>query len=294
MNKLPDATRAKIVHHIAEGCSIRGTGRLVGVSKDTVAKLVVDIGAACAKYLDEIMYDLPCKRIQIDEIWAFVWQKERNVAPEFKGVLGFGDCYTWVSMDPDTKLAVNFLVGRRDTEFADAFVADLAPRLRNSVQISSDGHKPYVAAIEKAFASKVDYGQVVKRYGGTRIYQDGSTKKCRSSECSSIEKQTISGNPDPAHISTSLIERQNKTMRMSLRRYTRKTDAFSKKLWNHHCATALYFMYYNFARIHQTLRCTPAQEAGLSKHVWSLEEIAALAPIVAPKIRGAYRKQDAA
>ena len=290
MNKLSDAKRAQILHCLVEGNSILATSRLMDVEKRTVLRLLCNVGEACGNYLDVTMRDLPCKRIQVDEAWTFCLMKEKRVPDKHKGELGYGDVYVWTALCPDTKIIPTFLVGRRDVSYADMFATDLALRLINRVQITSDGYRPYIEAIEKAFASKVDYAQVVKSYGGTRIGRDGKEKKCRRSECSAIEKESISGNPDPAHISTSLIERSNLTLRMGSRRFTRKTNAFSKKIQNLYYATALHHMYYNFARIHKTLRVTPAMEAGLSDHVWSLEEIANLAPIEAPSKRGPYRK----
>jgi IS1 family transposase len=278
------------IHCLVEGNSIRSTSRILDVSKCTVQKLLVSIGEACGEYLDEVMRDLPCKYIQVDEAWSFVKMKEKRVPDEKKGQLGLGDVYLWAAHCPETKLVPSFLLGRRDSSYAHAFLADLAPRVPNLVQITSDGHHPYISAVAEAFGRKIDYAMLKKTYGGVRTFKDGSTKKCKSSECSNITKQVISGNPDLAHVSTSGVERQNKTARDGMRRFTRETSGFSKKFWNHRCAVALHYMHHNFCRIHGTLRCTPAQEAGLSKHIWSLEEIAALAPITAPKTRGPYKK----
>lgn len=289
MNKLTLAKRVHILRCLVEGNSIRSTCRITGAAKNTVVKLLKDVGEACLSYQDKVMRDLPCLRIQVDEIWCFCSMKEGRVPEERKGQLGYGDVYTWVAIDPDTKLVPCFLVGRRDTEYAIEFMTGLASRLQNRVQLTSDGHNPYLWAVEAAFASKIDYAMMKKEYGGIRVSQDGTMKKCRASECSSINRETICGDPDSRHISTSLVERQNLTMRMGMRRFTRKTNAFSKKLWNLYCAVALHFMYYNFARIHQTLRVTPAMEAGISDHVWTLGEIAGLAPIEAPKKRGPYK-----
>ena len=203
--------------------------------------------------------------------------KEKRVPLMLKGQLGYGDTWVWVPFCPDTKLVPCFLVGRRDAEHANRFLDDLAWRLPNRVQLSSDGHNPYLEAVEGAFGGKVDYARLVKHYGGVKTLRDGRQKKCRRSECSSITREVICGNPDPEHISTSLVERQNLTMRMGMRRFTRKTNAFSKKLENHQAAVALHFMHYNYARIHQPLRVTPAMEAGIAKRPWSIEDIVRLA-----------------
>jgi IS1 family transposase len=211
--------------------------------------------------------------VQCDEIWAFCGSKEKNVAPEHRGVLGYGDVYTWTALDPDTKLICSFLVGRRDVEYAQTFMSDLAGRLANRVQLSTDGHRPYLVAVEDSFHGQIDYAQLVKIYGNDHA----SEKRYSPSEFKSAEKHIISGRPDMDKVSTSHVERQNLTMRMGMRRFTRLTNGFSKKVFNLECAVALHFMHYNFGRIHKTLRVTPAMEAGISDHVWSLEEIAALA-----------------
>ena len=277
MNRLNLAKRTEVIAHLIEGVSINATVRLTGVSPTTVLKLLNDVGAECSVYLHFNMIKLPCKRIQVDEMWGFCQMKEKRVPPALKGQVGYGDLYTWVAIDPDTKLVPCFLVGRRDTEHAYRFIDDLAWRLRNRIQLTSDGHIPYLEAVERAFGGQIDFGMLKKKYGGTRVYKDGTKKKCGKSECSSITKEVICGKPDFAHISTSLVERQNRTMRMGIRRLTRDVDAFSKKLWNHHAATALHFMHYNYAKIHKTLRVTPAMQTGLAKRVWGIEDIVRLA-----------------
>ena len=277
MNRLSLEKRAQVIEHLIEGNSLAATSRLTDVSQNTVAKLLDDVGSMCDFYLFNNMVNLSCKRIQVDEIWSFCKMKEKRVPPHLKGLPGYGDTWVWVALDPDTKIVPCFLVGRRDAENANQFMEDLAWRLSNRIQLTSDGHNPYLEAAEMAFGGKVDYARLVKHYGGTRLCRDGTKKKCRRSECSSIDRETICGKPDPANISTSLIERQNLTMRMGMRRFTRKTNGFSKKLWNHRCALALHFMHYNFARIHTSLRVTPAMEAGLATRVWSLEDIVRLA-----------------
>jgi IS1 family transposase len=290
MNKLSDTKRAAIVRCLIEGNSESSTSRIVGVSPDTVSNLSVSVGGACALYLNDIMRDLPCTHIQVDEIWTFCSAKEKNVSPEFKGQIGHGDVYVWTSLCADTKLIVSHLVGKRDSAHANRFMEDLAWRVPNLKQLTSDGFAAYPQAVERAFGGGIDFAMLVKEYGGVRTYRDGTTKKCTSRECSNITKKVISGNPDPDRISTNGIERSNLTLRMSSRRFTREINAFSKKFLNLCHGTALNLMFYNFGRIHKTLRCTPAQQAGLSSHIWSLEEIAALSPIEAPKMRGPYKK----
>jgi IS1 family transposase len=257
--------------------SITDTADVAEVSPTTVLKLLTDVGAECSVYLHFNMVKLPCTIMQIDEMLGFCGMKEQRVPLALKGLVGYGDIYTWTAICADTKIVPCFLVGRRDSAHAHRFLDDLAWRLPNRIQLSSDGFAAYPEAVEQAFGGKVDFGRLKKKYGGIRVYRDGTTKECGSNECSSITKEVVCGRPDPALISTSFVERQNRNMRSGMRRLTRKTDAFSKKLWNHKAMTAIYFMYYNYSRIHKTLRCTPAQEAGLSKHVWSLEEIVKLA-----------------
>lgn len=277
MNRLNLAKRTAIIAHLVEGNSINSTSRLVGASPNTVMKLLDDVGSMCDFYLWQNMINLPCKRIQVDEIWSFIKMKEKRVPKALKGQPGYGDTWVWVAFDPDTKLVPCFLVGRRDTEHAKMFMDDLAWRLSNRIQLTSDGHSPYLEAAENAFGGQVDYARLVKHYGGVKVYRDGTKRQCRASECSGTTREVICGRPDPAHISTSLIERQNMAMRMGMRRFTRETNAFSKKLWNHQAAVALHFMHYNFVRRHQTLRVTPAMEAGLAKTFWSIEDLVRLA-----------------
>ena len=271
MNKLSTEKRKQIIHLLVEGNSLRATSRIVGCSINTVTKLLVDVGAACANYQDKTLRNLTCKRIQCDEIWSFCYAKEKNVPEKLKGTFGYGDVYTWTALDADTKLIVNFLVGRRDGSFAKIFIDDLAGRLNNRVQITTDGHKVYLEAIENAFGCEIDYAMLIKLYGESGTKED--QRKYSPAECSGTEKRPISGNPEKKYISTSYVERQNLTMRMSMRRFTRLTNAFSKKIDNLYFAVALHFMYYNFCRIHKTLRVTPAMEAGVTDHVWEIEEI---------------------
>lgn len=274
MNRLNLEQRAKIIGCLVEGMSMRATTRLIGCSINTVTKLLVDLGTACAIYQNEVMRDLPCKRVQVDEIWAFCYSKQKNTPPNIRG-LGKGDVYTWVAIDADTKLVPSWLVGTRDAEYARAFIADLASRLASRVQLTSDGHKPYLSAIEDAFGSEVDYGMLVKLYGAAEGNQQ--ERRYSAGQCCGTITGTVCGDPDPNHVSTSFVERQNLSVRMGNRRFTRLTNGFSKKVQNHEYALAIYYMYYNFGRIHKTLRVTPAMEAGVSDHVWSLQEIANLA-----------------
>ena len=276
MNQLSTEKRARIMACLVEGLSIRSTARITGFAINTIMKLNAEVGFQCMQYQREVFNNLSCKRIEVDEIWAFCKMKEKKVPAILKGEIGLGDVYTWVALCPDTKIVPCYLVGRRDLEHAKDFIEDLASRLKHRIQLTSDGHKPYLEAVEGAFGSDIDYAMLIKNYGGERTYRDGTTKKCRRSECSSITTWVVNGQPNPDKISTSLIERQNLTMRMSMRRFTRKTNAHSKKWWNHECAIAMHFMWYNFARIHETLRITPAMEAGLTNRLWSFEDIVSL------------------
>ena len=290
MNRMPIAKRAQILGFLVEGMSLRAASRLADCSINTVTKLLVDVGAACAEYQDGALRNLTCKRIQCDEIWSFVGSKQKNVPADRAGEFGVGDVWTWTAIDADTKLVASWMVGERNAEAAGAFIDDLAGRLANRVQLTSDGLRLYVRAVEEAFGGDVDYAMLVKQYGEG---PQSPERKYSPVEFVSAEKKRITGNPDKAHVSTSYVERQNLTMRMSMRRFTRLTNGFSKKVENHAHAVALHFMYYNFGRIHKTLRVTPAMQAGVSDHVWSLEEIAALVPEPEAKPRGPYKKKAA-
>ena len=246
---------------------------MIDVSLNTVTKLLLDVSTAVAAYQDHTLRDLPCKRIQCDEIWSFCYAKAKNVPEEKKGEWGYGDVWTWVALCADTKLVPSYLVGPRDAGAAYTFMQDLADRLQGRVQLTTDGHRPYLEAVEDAFGSEIDYAMLVKIYGADL---QGDTRYSPA-QCLGTDRRIIQGDPDPDHVSTSHVERQNLTMRMSMRRFTRLTNAFSKKIQNHEAAVALHFMNYNFARIHKTLRVTPAMEAGVADHVWTLEEIAGLA-----------------
>jgi IS1 family transposase len=249
---------------------------MTGVSKPTILKLLADLGTACAKYQDEKLRNLKSRRVQMDEIWSFCFAKEKNLPERLRGKFGFGTVWTWTAIDADSKLMVSWLVGDRSAETATVFVKDLAARLANRIQLTSDGHKPYLVAVADAFDGvPVDYAMLVKIYNEPP--GEGSEKRYSPGICCGARKDDIRGNPDPKHISTSYAERMNLQIRMGMRRFTRLTNAHSKKIENHKHALALYFMFYNFARIHSTLRVTPAMEAGISDHVWSIEEIVELA-----------------
>lgn len=273
MNRLPLTTRAQILGLLVEGNSLRAASRLADVSINTVTKLLVDVGCACAAYQDAVLRDLPCRRVQVDEIWAFCYAKQKNVRAAKMPVEGAGDVWTWTAICADTKLAPSWLVGGRDAAAANAFIADLAGRMATRIQLTSDGHNSYLEAVEGAFGNAVDYARLVKLYGGPAELQT----RYSPAACVGCRRETVTGRPDEQHISTSFVERQNLTMRMSMRRFTRLTNGFSKKVENHSHAVALHFMHYNFGRIHKTLRVTPAMQAGVSDHVWSLAEIAGLA-----------------
>ncbi len=273
MNKLPIAKRAQVLGCLVEGSSIRATVRITVVAKNTVTKLLVDVGRACAEYQDKALRGLPCKRIQCDEIWSFCYSKQKNVPEEHQGEFGYGDVWTWTAICADTKLVPSWMVGDRGADTASLFMEDLASRLANRVQLTTDGHRAYLEAVDHAYGGGVDYAMLQKIYGP----DPEAGRRYSPAACIGAEKIVVSGTPDIKHVSTSFVERQNLTMRMSMRRFTRLTNAFSKKVENLAHAIALHFMYYNFARIHKTLRVTPAMEAGVSDHVWSLEEIAGLA-----------------
>lgn len=275
MNRLSLEARAKLIGLLVEGTSLRAATRLTRVSINTVTKLLVDVGRAVWEYQDKTLRNLPCKRIQCDEIWAFCYAKNKNVPQEMRGQFGVGDVWTFTAICADTKLVPSWLIGRRDAGYAFEFVNDLAGRLANRAQITTDGHKMYLEAVEGAFGTEVDYGMLIKLYSEPKT--QGNERKYSPGECCGARKEKITGDPDPKHISTSYVERQNLTMRMGMRRFTRLTNGFSKKLENHGLSVALHFMHYNFCRIHKSLRVTPAMEAGITDHVWSLEEVAQLA-----------------
>jgi IS1 family transposase len=272
MNRLTIEKRTQILGMLVEGNSLRATSRLADVSINTVTKLLVDAGQACADYQDRTLCNLTSKRIQCDEIWSFCYAKEKNVPADKRGVFGYGDVWTWVAIDADTKLVPSFMVGTRGAQTAKHFMEDLASRLANRVQLTTDGHRVYLQAVEDAFGSEIDYAMLVKIYGN----DSANDTKYSPAECIGCETVGITGRPDPKHISTSFVERQNLTMRMSMRRFTRLTNGFSKKVENHAWMLAIHYMHYNFCRVHKTLRVTPAMAAGISDHVWDIEEIVRL------------------
>ncbi len=272
MNKLPTGKRAQILQMMVEGVSIRAISRMTNASKNTIVKLLADAGQACLEYQDRTLRNLPCKLIQADEIWSFVYSKQKNVPQEKRGQFGYGDVWTWTAIDADTKLIPCWHVGRRDADAAYSFMTDLASRLTNRVQLTTDGHHAYLQAVDYAFARDIDYAQLVKQYG-TAVEAE---KRYSPPVCVGAERHVVRGQPDPEEISTSYVERQNLSMRMGMRRFTRLTNAFSKKVENHMHAISIYFMHYNFVRIHQTLRCTPAMEAGVTDRLWNLEDMVAV------------------
>jgi IS1 family transposase len=288
MNTLGNDERIRVVAALVEGNSIRATSRMTGVARNTVTKLLIDLGIACMKFHDEHVKNVRVRRLQCDEIWAYVGAKAKNVSAEKKEI-GWGDVWTWVGIDADTKLVVSYLVGGRGADWAMDFMKDCASRIQGRVQVTTDGHKAYLAAVEESFGADVDYAQLQKIYGSSL---ENETRYSPAT-CIGCDMKVVSGNPDPKHVSTSYIERQNLTMRMHMRRFTRLTNGFSKKLDNHGYAVALHFMYCNYARIHQTLRVTPAMEAGLSDHAWSIEELVQIADNYLPKPakRGPYEKR---
>jgi IS1 family transposase len=268
MNRVPLARRVQIINCLVEGNSIRSTERMTGTHRDTIMRLLVEVGAGCAQLMDEQMRELPCRRLQVDEIWAFVQKKQRQVMPgdDRERV---GHQWTFVAIDAETKLVPVHRVGKRDLPTAIAFMNDLAGRLSNRVQLSSDALAAYVEATEQAFGADIDYGQAVKFYDA----EPAGPGRYSPPKVTYSERNVIVGQPDTAHISTSYVERQNLTMRMSMRRFTRLTNGFSKKIENHRAAVALHFAHYNFVRVHRTLRVTPAMEARVTDRLWSLDEL---------------------
>jgi IS1 family transposase len=269
MNKLPNEKRAQVLQMMAEGIALRAITRLTGISRTTLQKLLEDAGRAFSDYQDRVLVNLPCKRVQVDEAWSFCYAKQKNVAAAKAAPEGAGDIWTWVGLDADTKLVASFYVGDRDSEAAMIFMDDLAKRLANRVQLTSDGHKPYLEAIEGAFGGDIDYAMLVKIYGAAPEGQ----RRYSPAICTGARKHSIEGKPDPKHVSTSFVERSNLSIRMGNRRMTRLTNAFSKKAENHAHMMAIYFMHYNFVRIHQTLKITPAMAAGVSSKLWEMSDM---------------------
>jgi IS1 family transposase len=273
MNKLNTDERVQIIRCLVEGNSINSTCRITGRSKHTVLNLLAYMGEACQKFHEDKVRGIAAKRMQVDEIWNFCHCKQKNVPAEKQGQLGVGDVWTWVGIDADTKLIVSYVVGGRTREWAQAFTDDIADRVITRFQLTSDGHRSYLEAVENTFGGDVDYAQLIKVYGNEK--RDAQARYSPGVVLS-VELNQVSGDPDPDHISTSYVERSNLTMRMSMRRFTRLTNAFSKKFENLRHAVALNFVYYNFCRIHQTLRVTPAMEAGITDRIWELDDLVLL------------------
>jgi len=274
MKQLDTARRAQVVRCLVEGNSIRSTVRITGVAKNTIVRLLGEFGCACAAYHNKAVRNVRVRRLQCDEIWEFVGAKAKNVTPEKKAA-GWGDIWTWTGIDADSKLCVSYLVGGRDAGWANEFMEDCAKRISGRVQITTDGHKVYLEAVENAFGADIDYAQLQKIYGAP---SDEDQRRYSPARCIGCDMKVVSGDPDPKHVSTSYVERSNLTLRMGMRRFTRLTNGFSKKVENHRHMIALFFLYYNFCRVHSTLRVTPAMEAGLSDHVWTIEEMCSLLP----------------
>lgn len=293
MNRLSIEQRAQLVGLLVEGNSIRATSRLSGVAFNTVLKFVADIGQACTDFQDRTLRNLTCKRVQADEIWAFCYAKDKNLPDHMRNKPGVGSVWTWVALDGDTKLAVSWLIGDRNGATANVFMQDVASRLATRVQLTTDGHKAYLEAVESAFGTQIDYAMLEKVYGQTT---DGQHRYSQP-ECIGCKRHVIVGTPEPSQINTSFVERSNLTMRMSMRRFTRLTNGFSKKVENHAHSVALHFMWYNFGRVHKTLRVTPAMEVGISDRVWSYADVAGLLEAMEdaqPKKRGPYKKKISA
>lgn len=278
MNKLSVARRAQVLSMLCEGSSMQSTSRVCDVAFNSIVKLLADAGRACEAFHDQTVRGVTSKRVQVDEIWSFVYAKAKNVktakaAPDYAG-----DLWTWTALDADSKLIVSYLVGGRDAAFASAFMQDVASRLANRVQLTSDGHKPYLQAVEDAFGADIDYAMLIKHYGEPV----GALGRYSPGECIGTEQRRVEGRPDPKHVSTSYAERQNLTMRMQMRRFTRLTNAFSKKAENHYFMVCLYTVWYNFVKMHKTLKCTPAMASGLTPRLWDMTDIVALIDAAAP------------
>jgi IS1 family transposase len=291
MNKLPTVKRVQVLSLLCEGSSMRSIARVVDVSFNTVVKLLEDAGRACAEHHDQTVRGVRAKRVQCDEIWAFCYAKQKNVATAKAAPDGAGDVWTWTALDADSKLIVSALIGGRDAGYASEFMQDAAGRLAGRVQLTTDGHKAYLEAVEGAFGADVDYAMLVKLFGAA---PESAKGRYSPAECIGVHKAAIGGKPDPKHISTSYVERQNLTMRMQMRRFTRLTNAFSKRAENHAHALAIYFTFYNFVRIHTTLRVPSAMAAGLTDRLWSMEDVVALvdAREAAPAKRGPYQPRQ--
>jgi len=291
MNKLPAVKRAQILGMLCEGMSLRAASRLADVSINTVTKLLIEAGQVASDYQDRMFRDLPCRRVQIDEIWAFVHAKQKNVSAAKAAPEGAGDVWTWTAICADSKLIPSWYVGNRDAYAAHTIMRDLADRLANRVQLTTDGNRTYLDAVERAFGNEIDYAMLVKHYGPA---PEGPQRRYSPADCIGITVEPVTGNPDMRHVSTSYVERSNLTLRMGCRRFTRLTNAFSKKVENHAHAVALHMMFYNFCRIHKTLRVTPAMAANVTDKLMTMDDVVALidAATPAPAKRGPYRKGE--
>ncbi|WP_299620868.1 IS1 family transposase [Pelagibius sp.] len=289
MRKLDPKTRATILHLLCEGQSIRSVARVTGASKNTITKLLIDAGKACMAYHDEHVRNVEAKRVQVDEVWSFTYAKQKNVAKAKAAPADAGDTWTWTAIDADSKLIVSYFVGGRDAECALWFMDDLRSRLANRMQLTSDGHLAHLGAVEEASGGDIDYAVLVKLYGAV---PEAAKGRYSPAQCVGARKDRVEGNPDLKHVSTSYVERNNLTMRMHMRRFTRLTNAFSKKVENHAYAVALHMMYYNFVRMHSKLRMTPAMAAGVSDRLWEIGDIVKLVEVAepAPKKRGPYKR----
>jgi IS1 family transposase len=290
MNKLSPDDRAQILHMLCEGSSIRSIARITKASKNTISKLLIDAGKACAAYHEANVRDLKTTRVEVDEIWSFTYAKQKNVKTAKAAPANSGDTWTWTAIDADSKMIISYLVGGRDAEYAMWFMDDLRSRLANRVQLTSDGHKAYLEAVEAAFGADIDYAQLIKMYGNAPESFKG---RYSPADCTGIKKRRIEGEPDKSLVSTSYVERSNLTMRMHMRRFTRLTNGFSKKIENHAHAVALHMMYYNFVRMHKTLRMSPAMAAGVSDTLWEMKDIVKLvedAEAAKSTKRGPYKK----
>ncbi|MGD9913862.1 MAG: IS1 family transposase [Rhizobiaceae bacterium] len=296
MNKLPLQTRVQILSMLCEGSSMRSISRVADVSINTVSKLLIDAGKFCAQLHDDRVRNVRSHLVQCDEIWSFVGAKEKNVASMKQPVDGAGDVWTWTALDSESKLIISWLVGGRDSEYALAFMDDVKDRLANRVQMTTDGHRAYLRAVEEAFGADIDYAMLVKQYGEPEGKKASAERRYSPAVCTGAVKTRIEGSPDPAFVSTSHVERSNLTMRMANRRFTRLTNAFSKKFDNHVHMIALYSVWYNFIKMHKTLRMTPAMSAGVTDKLWSMADLVVMMDEVAPKPgpRGPYKKRIAA
>ncbi len=273
MNRLTSKQREQVISALVEGCSIRSTVRMTGVCKKTVMRLLVEVGAVCADYQDKVFQNLKCERMQVDECWQFVYCKEKTVTNKILAKNpGAGDAWLWAAIDADTKLVPCWLVGQRTPSAARDFIEDLAGRLANRIQLTTDGLKMYVRAVDRSFGNDIDYAMLTKIYGPP----EGPEKRYSPAVCIGCETHTMTGTPDPKHISTSYVERHNLSVRMTNRRFTRLTNAFSKKIENHAAAVALGYFAYNFIKIHRTLRMTPAMAAGVTNRLWDVADLVAL------------------